>query len=379
MENQQPDIGSLFGLLRRRIADVRKSGMVNARSNLLNYVTEDPCGPRLPSVFPILFRRKNAQMGFLRCRRRKLIIAEMSKPYVTRRMTAYCIRRAKKVDGELPRRPMIWMGAAYINKDASNNFTWAAPGVAHGAVIDDVNRGGEVGRWAVFHAFADWVGDYGGHRADFTHYQLLAIRGLSVDIDSFSPWFRKLCEQERAMFPGVTCELHMDNARVHLYSADYNPPKKTHTGASILEEALALMGEGVEIQELRDILIGSAKADLARYIKCVAGARAPVIFKIAREFGNISERTPPYHPEAHPIELIWSHLKGDYSRRYEGCRIVQFLGDFPGVFRSLNLSPMWNMLIIYPLECLGIRGRLLATTTWLCYCTGESSAHRVEL
>ena len=141
MKNQEPGSGSLFDLLQRRIADVRKSGMVNTRSNLPKYVTEDPFGPRLPSVCPRVFRRKLAQMGFLRRRRRKLIIAERSKPYVSRRRTAYCIRRAKRIDGELPRRPMIWAGATYVNKDASNNFTCAAPGVSYGEVIEDVNRG----------------------------------------------------------------------------------------------------------------------------------------------------------------------------------------------------------------------------------------------
>ena len=89
-------------------------------------------------------------MGFAHCRRRELIIAERSKPYVSRWRTAYCIRRTKRMDGELPRRPRIWMGATYINKDASGNFTWAAPGVAHGESIEDVNRGGEgeMGRYA---------------------------------------------------------------------------------------------------------------------------------------------------------------------------------------------------------------------------------------
>ena len=71
------------------------------------------------------------------------------------------------------------------------------------------------------------------------------------------------------------------------------------------------------------------KADLLRYIKCVTGKRTPEISEIAREFGNIAERTPPYHPELQPIELIWSHLKADYSRRYENCRVVEFLGVSP--------------------------------------------------
>ena len=130
MKNQEPESGPLFGLLQRRIADVHKSGMVNTRSNLPKYVTEDPCGPRLPSVCPRVSRRKLSQMGLLRCMRRELIIAERSKPYVARRRTSYCIRRTKRIDGDLPRRPMIWMGATYISKDAWGDFAWAATGVA---------------------------------------------------------------------------------------------------------------------------------------------------------------------------------------------------------------------------------------------------------
>ena len=186
-ENQSPDIWPLSGLLQRRIAEVRKSGVANARINLPNYGAEDTCGPRFPPVFPLVFRRKLAKMRFIRLRRPKLIIAERSKPYVSRWSYSYCTRRAKRIDGELPRLPTIWMGAAYINEDDSGNFTCAAPGVAYGEVIDDVNRGVEGERWAALRAFSDRVGDYGCRSADFTHYQILAIRGLSVDSDSFHP------------------------------------------------------------------------------------------------------------------------------------------------------------------------------------------------
>ena len=62
-KNQEPDIGSLFGRLQGRIADVRKSGMGNARSNLHQYVTEDPFGARLPSGSPRVFSRELAKMG----------------------------------------------------------------------------------------------------------------------------------------------------------------------------------------------------------------------------------------------------------------------------------------------------------------------------
>ena len=78
------------------------------------------------------------------------------------------------------------------------------------------------------------------------------------------------------------------------------------------------------------MLMEATKEDLVRYIKCVAGKRTPEIFKIAREFGNIAERTPPCHHEMHPIELIWSRLEADYPGRYENRRVAEFMVAFPG-------------------------------------------------
>ena len=75
------------------------------------------------------------------------------------------------------------------------------------------------------------------------------------------------------------------------------------------------------------MLMEATKAELVRYIKCVSGRRTPAIFKIAREFGGIAERAPPYRPGLHPIELIRSRLKADYSRRYENCRVDEPMGS----------------------------------------------------
>ena len=60
-KNVEPANGSLYDVLQRRIADVRKSGMVNTCGNLLRYVTEGPSGPLLPSVCPGVFRMNLAR------------------------------------------------------------------------------------------------------------------------------------------------------------------------------------------------------------------------------------------------------------------------------------------------------------------------------
>ena len=100
---------------------------------------------------------------------------------------SYCIRRTKRIDSGLPSRPTIWMDAKYVNKDASNSFIRAAPEFAYGDVVENVNRGGSGESWAVLYAFSGRAGDYGSRRAAFAPYQLLSIRGISVDSDSFAP------------------------------------------------------------------------------------------------------------------------------------------------------------------------------------------------
>ena len=72
----------------------------------------------------------------------------------------------------------------------------------------------------------------------------------------------------------------------------------------------------------------ATKPDLIRYINRLADDRTPEICKIFREHGGIVERTPPYRPELHPMELIWSHLEGNYSRLYEGSNVAPFLESF---------------------------------------------------
>ena len=59
-----PGGGSIYDVLQRRIEDIRKAGRANTRINMLKYITDDPDGAGLPAVFPRVFRRKMAQVGF---------------------------------------------------------------------------------------------------------------------------------------------------------------------------------------------------------------------------------------------------------------------------------------------------------------------------
>ena len=106
------------------------------------------------------------------------------------------------------------------------------------------------------------------------------------------------------MFPGQECEIHMDNARAHLRSSDFNPADRTHSKATLLGKALAVLEGSEDVEEVRGSILKASNPDLVRYLNCVSGHRAPEIFKIARYYGNVVGRTPPYHPEGELFQEI---------------------------------------------------------------------------
>ena len=90
----KPEEGSLYDLIKGRMADVHASGQVNTSRNLLRWATEDADGPMLPRVGERFFREILARLGFDDTKRRKLIVAARRKPYVVRWRKAYCWRRS---------------------------------------------------------------------------------------------------------------------------------------------------------------------------------------------------------------------------------------------------------------------------------------------
>ena len=61
----------------------------------------------------------------------------------------------------------------------------------------------------------------------------------------------------------------------------------------------------------------ATKQELVLLIEAIEGKRTPWIFKVAKEYGNVVGRTPPYRPESQPMDLVWGRLKGEYDRAYE--------------------------------------------------------------
>ena len=335
MKGATPGGATLYDVVKERIEDCHKRGFVTTATNLLRYVTLDPAGPQLPSVCPRVFRRKLQQMGLTRARTRKVIVAARAAPYVAQWRKAYCERRVAdlSVDGA-PKRPRVWLDATFVNRRASGAFTWVAPGSASefGSATEDANRGGKGERWAILHAFADWADKDGTRHAQFLPDALKMTRGLAVDNEIFLPWFQELNVAANKMFPRKKVAFRLDNSRIHLFSKDFNAADSRHSRATLLARALEVGEEYVDgagaVEGLRESLESGAKKELVAFLQDVAGPRVPEIFKIARQYNNAVERTPPYRPEVQPIEFIWAHGKTAYATRYEG-------GQGRGVYEGL--------------------------------------------
>ena len=78
-------------------------------------------------------------------------------------------------------------------------------------------------------------------------------------------------------------------------------------------------GDGETAGQLKDYLLGATKKDLVRFRTTASGARVPGISEKAREYGRVVERTPPYAPEEHHIELVWNSTKTAYNARYDNA------------------------------------------------------------
>ena len=57
--------------------------------------------------------------------------------------------------------------------------------------------------------------------------------------------------------------------------------------------------------------------------------------RLCRENGHSVNYLPPYHPELQPIEMLWSHVKGDLGMQYSVGRTSK--GDFQKTWNSRAL------------------------------------------
>ena len=142
------------------------------------------------------------------------------------------------------------------------------------------------------------------------------------------------------MSPCEVAEIHLDNARIHLYSEDWRPMESRRKKADLSdrEKRIYQPGMGVRRQTFSKYVGGVTNQELVCVIESMNGRRVPEIFKIARQHGRAVERAPPYYPEVHHMEFLWAKLKCGYGQRYESTGVREYVEAFIAGFRQSGIS-----------------------------------------
>ena len=82
-------------------------------------------------------------MGLFAAKTKKVLTAERSKPYISRWRVIYCRRRVAMMEGGLPSRPRVWMGATFVNKWSTGSKSWITRDTSDGAGIQGANKSGK--------------------------------------------------------------------------------------------------------------------------------------------------------------------------------------------------------------------------------------------
>jgi transposase len=118
--------------------------------------------------------------------------------------------------------------------------------------------------------------------------------------------FTKWCSEQ--LLPNIPTHalIVMDNAPYHNGLSRHSAP--TATGKK--EEIRSWLSKN-RIPVRDDCL----KAELVEILEKVAPAPTYALDELAREQGHEILRTPPYHPELHPIETCWAVVKNQLARK----------------------------------------------------------------
>ena len=125
IKGRRPEEGSLYDLIKGRMDAVREFGKVNTSRNLPLWAAEDEDGPRLPRASEMFRRKILARLGFEYTKRRDRIVCARRRPYVARWRKAYCWEKSQRVLVEKDFRQRVFLGATFINKNPTGEYTWS--------------------------------------------------------------------------------------------------------------------------------------------------------------------------------------------------------------------------------------------------------------
>ena len=118
----------------------------------------------------------------------------------------------------------------------------------------------------------------------------------------FDALFKRLCERLNEMDLGV-CHIHLDGAKYHFHDTNKKPTTSNRIGE--IKQWLQANGYGISVSS-KGAGHEPTKPELLAHVKNIDHPPRYSIKVIAEENGgHIIFKTPPYHCELQPIEMIW--------------------------------------------------------------------------
>jgi transposase len=192
--------------------------------------------------------------------------------------------------------PEVYLDESYVNKNYSNDFIWYYG--EDGPWVQKPTGKGE--RLIIINAITQsgWVP---GSKLVFKSTRKTGDYHGQMNWDLFRKWFTEM------LLPHIPKQslIIMDNASYHNTLSEYSPPTPMSSKKKIIEWL-----EQNKICCRDDCL----KPELGEILKKIAPEPIYEIDEIARSYGHVVLRTPPYHPELQPIETCWGVVKNHVGR-----------------------------------------------------------------
>ena len=122
------------------------------------------------------------------------------------------------------------------------------------------------GRWAILRAMADFLGEDGRRGTKLMTNSRLLARGLALSHKEFLPWFEARNRDISEIPPGEVAEIHVDNAKTHLFSDDYNAMGSRNRKDELVARAKELYQPDVGI--CRGLLLSISGMRRSRMLRC---------------------------------------------------------------------------------------------------------------
>ncbi|GJJ68190.1 hypothetical protein EMPS_09547 [Entomortierella parvispora] len=164
----------------------------------------------------------------------------------------------------------------------------------------------------------------------------------NFDADLFERLFEALCTTLHEDYG--PCHIHMDGAKYHV--REENPVPKASSCVRDIHSWFEKNGIELPTNDRGKI---KSRLELLEHIKGLNIPKTFASYRIAHEYGHTICKTPPYHCELQPIEMVWGMVKNPIAANpnldeTELSLRNRLLGLFAGIQES-QLIAVWKKTV----------------------------------